>query len=132
MKRPALNTGTVVRYPYLWHREQASGETEGRKTRPVAVALNTGKQVAFLPITGQPPSRDMVAIEIPDLEKKRASLEMDKRLWIVIDELNIDHPSKRHYIEPGSVLGVFSKSFFGRVLLLLRQNLTGLRQVMRR
>jgi hypothetical protein len=29
----------VIRYPYLWVREAARGETEGRKLRPVTVGV---------------------------------------------------------------------------------------------
>jgi hypothetical protein len=34
-----LPQGTIVVYPYLWHREYRRGETEGRKSRPVCVTL---------------------------------------------------------------------------------------------
>jgi hypothetical protein len=31
--------GEVFRYPFLWKREQLAGETEGRKKRPVCIAV---------------------------------------------------------------------------------------------
>jgi hypothetical protein len=46
----ALRTGAVVRYPYLWAREAAQGETDGRKFRPAAVGvLEKGSQCHFGP-----------------------------------------------------------------------------------
>lgn len=39
MSRDELRTGCVIRFPYLWVRESERGETEGRKSRPVAVGV---------------------------------------------------------------------------------------------
>jgi hypothetical protein len=49
----ALRTGAVIRFPYLWAREAAQGETEGRKFRPAAavgvrVPKPDGEDVLFL------------------------------------------------------------------------------------
>lgn len=54
------SVGEVFRYPFLWKREELSGETEGRKKRPaciaVTIAKHDGEPVVFiLPITTQPP-----------------------------------------------------------------------------
>ena len=48
--------GEVFRYPFLWKREELSGETEGRKKRPVCIAVTVAKQdgetvVFILPIS---------------------------------------------------------------------------------
>jgi len=55
-----LRTGSVIRFPYLWVRQAARGETEGRRPRPVAVGVRIpkpeGKDVLVLfPITSQEP-----------------------------------------------------------------------------
>jgi hypothetical protein len=54
-----IRTACVIRFPYLWAREAQRGETEGRKVRPVAVAVRIsrpkGEEVLVLfPITSQP------------------------------------------------------------------------------
>mgnify|MGYP003644146437 CR=1 FL=1 len=41
MTKPSA--GEVFRYPFLWKREQMAGETEGRKTRPVCIAVTVAK-----------------------------------------------------------------------------------------
>lgn len=75
----ALRTGAVIRFPYLWAREAADGETEGRKFRPVTVGVRIPKPkgedvLVLFPITSQQPASGRFAAEIPDLEKRRAGL----------------------------------------------------------
>lgn len=65
--------GEVFRYPFLWKREELSGETEGRKKRPVCIAVTVAKQdgetvVFILPITTQPPQPARHALEVPEIE----------------------------------------------------------------
>ena len=123
MSLDELRTGCVIRFPYLWVREAERGETEGRKTRPVAVGVRitrrSGNDVLLLfPITSQPPSRDRFAAEIPEMEKRRAGLDAALRLWIILDEYNQDTINESFYLKPEPPLGRFSKAFF---LPLMRQ-----------
>lgn len=118
-----LRTGAVIRFPYLWAREAARGETEGRKPRPAAVGVRIPKAkgedvLVLFPITSQEPSRGRFAAEIPDTEKRRAGLDGALRLWIVLDEYNQDTIGRSFYLEPEPPLGYFSKAFF---LPLLRE-----------
>jgi hypothetical protein len=113
----ALRTGCVVRYPYLWVREAERGETEGRKPRPVAVGVRIIRPkgddlLVLFPITSQPPSPDRFAVEIPEMEKRRAGLDATLRLWIILDEYNQDSVGRSFYLEPEPPLGRFSKAFF--------------------
>jgi hypothetical protein len=113
----ALRTGAVIRFPYLWAREAAHGETEGRKFRPAAVGVRIAKQksedlLILFPITSLEPAPDRFAAEIPDMEKRRAGLDGTKRLWIVLDEYNQDVIGRSFYLEPEPPLGYFSKAFF--------------------
>jgi len=113
----ALRTGAVLRYPYLWARQVAHGETEGRKFRPVAVGVRIlkpkGEDVLVLfPVTGQEPAPGRFAAEIPDTEKRRAGLDGTMRLWIVLDEYNQDVIGRSFYLEPEPPLGYLSKAFF--------------------
>lgn len=116
------DTATVIRYPYLWARQASAGETEGRKERPVAVGVRIPRQngdlVLFFPITTKEPEKARFAAEIPAIEKRRAGLDADRRLWIILDEFNTDLVGKSFYLEPEPPIGRFSKAFF---LPLLRE-----------
>jgi len=113
----ALRTGAVIRFPYLWAREAAHGETEGRKFRPVAVGVRIPKPrgedvLVLFPITSHEPAHGRFAAEIPDTEKRRAGLDGTMRLWILMDEYNRDVIGRSFYLEPEPPLGYFSKAFF--------------------
>lgn len=108
--------GDVWDYPYLWARQERGGETEGRKTRPVAVAViveagegRTG--VVFLAITSQPPGADTDVIEVPETECRRAGLAVDRPLWVVLDEHNRDVAETSYYLEPTARIGAFGSRF---------------------
>ena len=122
MSYELIQTACVIRYPYLWAREARRGETEGRKERPVAVGVRMprpdGDLALFFPITTQQPEASRFAVEIPAMEKRRAGLDTDLRLWIVFDEFNTDIIGRSFYLEPEPPIGRFSKAFF---LPLLRE-----------
>lgn len=112
-----FRTGCVIRFPYLWVREAERGETEGRKPRPVAVGVRIARPkgddlLVLFPITTQAPSPQRFAVEIPEMEKRRAGLDARLRLWIVLDEYNQDTIGQSFYLEPAPPLGRFSKAFF--------------------
>ena len=112
-----LRTGCVIRFPYLWVREAERGETEGRKSRPVAVGVRLARPkgndvLVMFPITSQPPRLERFAAEIPETEKRRAGLDAGLRLWIILDEYNQDTIGQSFYLEPEPPLGYFSKAFF--------------------
>ncbi len=92
MRAPKPVPGLVIRYAYLWRREYAAGEVEGRKDRPctVVVAAPTmegGTRVYVLPITHTAPTDPAAAIQIPFGVKR--SLHLDEEAsWIVLDEIN--------------------------------------------
>ncbi|MBB2683686.1 hypothetical protein CPT32_03705 [Rhizobium sophoriradicis] len=114
--------GEVISYPYLWAWQQQRGETEGRKQRPVCVvvairsARDRNTHLVLLAITTQPPQAGRIALEIPDIERRRAGLGDLKQSWIVIDEYNYDIVELSWYIEPyQESLGRFSKSFVMKI-----------------
>ncbi len=117
MSFEALRTGSVIHYSYLWKREAERGETEGRKPRPVAVGIRFPEKdgndlIILFPITSQPPDAKRFAAEAPDIEKRRAGLESDKQLWIILDEFNEDVIGQSLYLQPTPPLGAFSKAYF--------------------
>jgi hypothetical protein len=117
-----VQTGSIISYPYLWVREADRGETDGRKSRPSAVALRLKRAdgadvLVLLAITSKQPAPFQDAIEVPEKEKRQAGLDSDKRLWIILDEYNTDSVGKSFYLPPGSKIGNFGGTFF---LALLR------------
>jgi hypothetical protein len=81
---PDPRPGLVIRYSYLWKREQDAGLEEGAKTRPCAIVLF---RAVVLPITHLPPTDMADAIEIPAVTKARLGLDTDLS-WIMISEVN--------------------------------------------
>jgi len=117
-----IQTGAIIRYPYLWARQAKDGETAGRKDRPVAVGVRAprpdGDMVLLFPVTTREPEPVRFSAELPLIEKKRAGLDRDLRLWIILDEFNTDVIGRSFYLEPVPPLGRLSKAFF---LPLLRE-----------
>lgn len=112
----AIKSGSIIRYSYLWERQADASETEGRKDRPTAVGMRMqrdGADVLILfPITSKPPGAERWAVEIPAAEKTRAGLDVEARLWIILDEANQDVVGKSYYLRSAPPLGRFSQSFF--------------------
>ncbi len=123
-----IRSGSVIVYAYLWAREAGKGETSGRKSRPATVVVRktsaNGDVIALLAITSQQLSRARSAVEIPDIEKRRAGLSGDIRLWIILDEYNVDVIGSSFYFEPKPPVGAFSRAFF---LPLFERFVQGLR-----
>ena len=108
--------GKVFSYPFLWKRQHVQGETEGRKARPVCMAVTTvnadGNTVLFIvPITTLPPSDGRIAKEVPVIEAKRAGLDTGKRCWVILDEYNSDVFERSYVFEDRTPLGAFSSRF---------------------
>ncbi len=108
--------GEVWDYPYLWARQARQGETEGRKVRPVAVSVVVQRgdgthTVVFLAITSQNPGKNRLAIGVPDTERRRAGLDNELPLWIILDEHNRDTVEYSYYLDPEARRGAFSERF---------------------
>jgi len=117
MSFEGIVSAAVIRFPILWANEAQRGETEGRKPRPVAVGVRMSKPkgedvLLLFPITSKEPEQARFAVEIPQIEKHRAGLDVDLRLWIILDEYNLDIVGQSFYLEPEPPLGRFSKAFF--------------------
>ena len=117
MSFEGIVSAAVIRFRYLWANEAQRGETEGRKPRPVAVGVRMSKPkgedvLLLFPITSKEPEQARFAVEIPQIEKHRAGLDVDLRLWIILDEYNLDIVGQSFYLEPEPPLGRFSKAFF--------------------
>jgi hypothetical protein len=120
--RPA--PGEVFRYPFLWKREQIAGETEGRKKRPVCIAVTVanhdGETVAFiLPITTRPPLPGRHSVEVPQIESQRVGLDAHVRKWVMLDEINTDILERSFVWDDRTPLGAFSNAFTNRLRMSL-------------
>lgn len=71
----------------------------------------------LLPITGSPPDARRLALEVPEIERRRAGLD-DKPLWIVFDEYNHDILEASHVFDPNARVGRFSATFHALLLRL--------------
>ncbi|GHC40227.1 hypothetical protein GCM10007291_47550 [Gemmobacter nanjingensis] len=112
--------GEVFRYPFLWKREELSGETEGRKKRLVCIAVTVARQdgetvVFILPITTQPPQPARHAIEVPEIESRRVALEAYVRKWIMLDEVSTDIVERSYVWDDRKPLGAFSPAFTAKI-----------------
>ncbi|SCM75237.1 conserved hypothetical protein [uncultured Pleomorphomonas sp.] len=117
----APESGDVWSFDYLWRWQHERGETEGRKPRPTALVAcvkgaNGRTNLFILPITKTRPSDDRLAVEIPQIERVRAGLAADLRLWVMIDEYNHDFLETSFYLDPKGRIGRFSSAFHKAVL----------------
>jgi len=86
--------GQVVDHLFLWADEQATGQVEGRKSRPCLIIAverrkDTAPRVTVLPITSQRPRAGTNAVPIPDDVKARIGLDRIRPAWVVIDDANM-------------------------------------------
>ncbi len=92
MPFPKPEPGLVLSFAYLWRREAAQGQREGRKTRPCVIVLavedkDGEKIVTVAPITHATPKETACAVEIPAKIKWHLGLD-DERSWVRLDEVN--------------------------------------------
>lgn len=103
---PDYRPGQILDYPYLWQWQQERGESDGRKPRPVCVVAAVRgagdglTHLALLAITTSRPGEGRTAVEIPEIECRRAGLVDVKRAWVVVDEYNYDVAERSWYLEP--------------------------------
>lgn len=114
------SAGEVFRYPFLWKRERDAGESEGRKKRPVCIAVTVanrqGETVVFiLPITTLPPLPNRHVIEVPQIESQRVGLETSVRKWVMLDEINTDIAERSYVWDDRRSLGAFSAAFTNKL-----------------
>ena len=113
--------GHVFDYHYLWKWQADRGETAGRKIRPSCVVIvvtnAAGQHVMFIaPITSKAPDKGRTALQIPETEARRANLDSDVPLWVILDELNADVLETSYTLEERSARGSFSPAFTDTIL----------------
>lgn len=76
-------------------------------------------EVLMVPITSRPPRDHAFALPVPDIEKRRAGLDLRLPLWIITDEANVDLPGRSFYFEPAGRIGAFGPQFTRSVQALM-------------
>jgi len=117
--------GQIVDYPYLWRWQALEGRANAEKDRPVCLALmlksDSITHLIILPISGSPPHNDRQALEIPQLELRRAGLSTFRRGWLSVDEYNYDVVERSYYFDGGQrPRGAFSAKFLKEILKAIR------------
>jgi mRNA-degrading endonuclease toxin of MazEF toxin-antitoxin module len=93
MALPVPEPGLVIRFNYLWRREQSLGRENARYPRPCAVVLSHRRAadgltlVVVAAVTHTPPAAGARAVELPPRVKQSLGLD-DARSWVVTDEVN--------------------------------------------
>jgi hypothetical protein len=127
--------GLVVRYNYLWRKDDAKGLSEGDKDRPCAIILASRKtgSVTLVPITHSPPEHgeEHLSIEIPVEICKQIGLD-DAGNYIRLGETNRfvwpsshlrplpSDPSRMHY---GVIPRVFFEEVLERIIAMVKQEM---------
>jgi hypothetical protein len=90
---PDAEPGLVIRYDYLWSRQNDAGLGQGKDRPACLVAASdrsvTPRYVVILPITHTAPDADTVGIEIPEAVRRALGLD-DAPSWVVLSEHNVD------------------------------------------
>jgi hypothetical protein len=119
MSQNDLSRGSVILYPFLWLRESARGETEGRKKRETVIVsrfvLDGADHLALLPITASAPTDASTVYELPQTEVRRIARGAKTRLWVALTEINVDSVEESFYLEPGCKVGELSPRVFADV-----------------
>jgi hypothetical protein len=122
----SLPPGTVVAYDYLWRWQHERGEVEGRKEKPACVAISLVHPVTkqthlvLLAISSQEPRDPNDALEIPQMECRRAGLSDLKRAWVTINEYNYDIAETSYYFDQDRApLGRLGRAFMKQVALAI-------------
>ena len=121
-------TGQLIWYPYLWARQQAAGETEGRKDRPCCMLLPVQKAgsketvLYLLAVSTVPPTNRDDAIEVPEIERRRGGLsEWKARCWVYVNEYNRDVAERSFYLDPAiDPIGAFGASFVTKIAVAFK------------
>lgn len=135
VQRPTVPTsgirpGEVILYPYRWAREAvADRSAEGSKERPcgvvVAAVAATGRtHLLLVAISSKAPQADQEAIMLPEIERRRAGLDLHREAWIYVSEANEDVEGGSLYLTSEPAIGAISKAFLERVKAALLQRLT--------
>lgn len=116
--------GSVFHYPYLWSHEKATG-VENPKDRTVCLVLRRKDEfgndhLIILPISDHRPESPNDAVFVPDIEKRRAGLDVGRAAYVHVNDYNIDILQKSWNYDPKAKrLGRFGKAFTRKIAATL-------------
>ena len=82
----------------------------GRRVRKLRSLRNKSS------VTTKEPGADRLAMEVPQVERKRAGLAAELSLWVVLDECNHDILETSFHLDPNGRRGSFGPIFADKVL----------------
>ncbi len=113
--KPEPQPGQIIRFDYLWKREEERGAMQGMKDRPCVVLAKTtcehtgAEAVIVCPITHSPPYEDQECVRISKKDSRQMGLSKSEQ-WVKTDEANVVPWS-----DPGIIRATPTKWLFGRV-----------------
>lgn len=116
-----LKHGTIFYYDYVFKWQVEKGRETGEKDRPVCVlsvlkSANGLTHVGLLAVSATPPKADQVAVELPQIECRRAGLKEWKGGWVIVSEYNYDIAERSYSLDVNQdPIGRFSKQFMQRL-----------------
>lgn len=124
-----LSRGDIVLYPYRWADEAAANRApDGEKDRPCCIVVayehaNGQTELLLAAISSKPPLDGQVALEVPEIERRRGGLGKYDRAWVYVDEMNRDVLEISWYISADAQpIGAFSTRFVRHVSDQLAQH----------
>jgi len=96
-------------------REKLRAESHAPVCMVLAIPKGNQTNLILLAISGTAPRSDQTALEIPQLECRRAGIREWKDAWVTVSEFNHDIAEQSFYYDPNAeILGSFSKGFLRR------------------
>ena len=116
--------GEIYRFNYLWGHEAQKGRTGSRKVRRVCLAMQIGEYLYLFPITSLEPQpengRDRLYVEVPEIEKRRVQLSLEKRSFLVLDDYNRVRSDRLYDFESLTPTGTLSLRFMEHIGLMFQ------------
>ena len=115
----AREPGSVFHYPYLWADDARAG-LQNPKDRTTTLAVTFKRTTVegatvihlFLLAITDNPREGQTALEIPQIEKRRAGLDPHRPAFVVMNEYNYDIlPHSHCYDRRSKTLGTLGKPF---------------------
>ncbi|AOG03253.1 hypothetical protein [Bosea sp. RAC05] len=119
-----MTPGEIYRFNYLWGHEAKKGWTGSRKIRRVCLAMQIGGYLYLFPITSRQPRTedgdDRLHVEIPEAEKRRINLQLNKPSFLVLDDYNRVRSDRLYDFESLTPTGTLSLDFMAEVARLFQ------------
>ncbi|BCB17183.1 hypothetical protein [Bosea sp. ANAM02] len=120
-----MKRGDVYRFNYLWGHEAEKAQTGSKKIRRVCLMMQVENWLLLFPITSLEPQpeagEERLYVEIPETEKRRVGLSLDKPSYLVLDDYNKVRSDELYDFASMTPTGSLSPRFVGHVARHLHQ-----------